>query len=265
MAVDLAPLADDLAAETEALDHVLESLDAAGWNTPTPAAGWRVHDQISHLAYFDEAATTAATDPDKFRADLAAAIERGDDITGSVQARFAAMPAGELLAWFRATRGAMVRAMTALDPSTRVPWYGPDMSVASMLTARIMETWAHGQDVFDALGRAHPVTRALKQVAYIGVRAVPNSFVARGLAVPDAAIFVALHAPDGSRWEWGDPGADDRVEGDAVEFCGVVTQRCNVADTSLAITGPVATQWMQIAQAFAGPPGAGRPPTGVNH
>jgi len=260
MAVDLAALAADLTAETAALERVLVPLDAEGWNRPTPAPGWRVRDQISHLEYFDEAATNAAVDPDHFRAELAEIRSHGDDITAVVQARHASRPPDEVFTWFRVARAEMLRTVTSLDPSTRVPWYGPDMSIASSLTARIMETWAHGQDVFDALGEPHPATRALKQVAYLGVRTVPNSFVTRGLDVPDAPIFVALHAPDGERWEWGDASAENRVEGDAVEFCGVVTQRRNVADTSLAISGAVATQWMQIAQAFAGPPGEGRPP-----
>ncbi len=261
MPVDLGALAEDLAAETAVLEAVLQPADDERWQTPTPAVGWRVHDQVSHLAFFDEAAAGAATDPDRFRADLAVARERDADITGDVRARYADMPAGELFAWFQTARAELVRVLGALDPSTRVPWYGPDMSVASSLTARIMETWAHGQDVFDAFDVSHPSTRALQQVAYIGVRTVANSFATRGLAVPDAPVFVRLHAPGGATWEWGDANANDRVEGDATEFCLVVTQRRNVADTALAVSGPVATEWMQIAQAFAGPPGPGRPPT----
>ncbi len=155
----------------------------------------------------------------------------------------------------------MLRELLSLDPSTRVPWYGPDMSIASSLTARIMETWAHGQDVADALGATRATTPALRHVAHIGVRTLANSFVTRGFEVPDAPVYVALTSPDGECWTWGDAGAADRVEGDAVEFCLVVTQRRHVADTNLAVHGPVATQWMQIAQAFAGPPGAGRPPS----
>ena len=69
--------------------------------------------------------------------------------------------------------------------------------------------------------------------------------------------------PSGEQWTWGDAAARDRVQGDAIEFCLVVTQRRNVADTTLAMSGPVATRWMGIAQAFAGAPGAGRPPSSV--
>jgi uncharacterized protein (TIGR03084 family) len=134
------------------------------------------------------------------------------------------------------------------------------MSVASSLTARIMETWAHGQDVFDALGIDHPVTPALRHVAYLGVRTVGFSFTANDRDAPDVGVAVDLVAPDGARWSFGDPEATDRVEGPALDFALVVTQRRHLDDTALVVVGPVATEWMRIAQAFAGPPGAGRAP-----
>ncbi|MGZ4713299.1 MAG: TIGR03084 family metal-binding protein [Acidimicrobiia bacterium] len=261
MAVDLAALADDLAAETDALLAVLEPLDAAGWATPTPAPGWSVQDQVSHLAYFDEAATTAATDPAAFQRELDAALADPDGITERIARRGRAMTPAEVLDWFRTSRAAMVRTMLTLDPSARVPWYGPPMSVASSLTARIMETWAHGQDVFDALGLEHPTTSAIRQVCHLGVRTYGFSFAAHELTAPDAPVFVALTGPTGDHWTWGPDDAPDRVEGEAVDFALVVTQRRHVDDTGLAVTGSAAAQWMAIAQAFAGPPGAGRAPT----
>jgi uncharacterized protein (TIGR03084 family) len=167
----------------------------------------------------------------------------------------------EVLGWFRGARAEMVTTFLALDPSTRTPWYGPPMSVASSLTARIMETWAHGQDVFDALGADHPVTAALHDVCYLGVRTFGFSFVANDLEPPAVPVAVELVAPDGSTWTFGDSTADDRVRGPALDFALVVTQRRNLADTALRITGDAAHRWMHVAQAFAGPPGPGRAPT----
>jgi uncharacterized protein (TIGR03084 family) len=132
------------------------------------------------------------------------------------------------------------------------------MSLASSLTARIMETWAHGQDVFDARSTPHPVTAGVRHVAYLGYRTVGFSFVNRGLEAPTAPIGVVLTAPDGAEWSFGDPSAPDRVAGPALDFALVVTQRRHRDDTALTVTGPVATRWMEIAQAFAGPPGEGR-------
>jgi uncharacterized protein (TIGR03084 family) len=142
----------------------------------------------------------------------------------------------------------------------RIPWYGPPMSAASFATARLMETWAHGQDVADALGVERAPTDRLRHVAFLGVRALPNSYRVRDLTVPDAPVRVELVAPSGGMWVWGDEGAADVVLGPALDFCLVVTQRRHVDDTALVASGPVATEWLRLAQAFAGPAGPGRPP-----
>ena len=249
-------LADDLAAESAVLRGLVVPLDEDGWRQPTPAAGWSVLDQLTHLAWFDEAALRSAMQPEEF------AAEQADPDPDGVAAAHRDRSGAEVLAWFDDARSRLLTAFRALDPALRVPWYGPPMSAASALTARIMETWAHGQDVADALDATRATTPALRHVAFIGVRTLPNSFVTRGLDVPDTPVYVALTSPGGASWTWGDAGATDRVEGDALSFCLVVTQRRHVADTNLVIQGPVAVQWMQIAQAFAGPPGAGRQPKG---
>jgi uncharacterized protein (TIGR03084 family) len=260
VAVDLGALAEDLGAESAVLLAVVEPLDAAGWATPTPAPGWRIQEQIAHLAYFDEQAALAATNADAFTAELERALADPEGITERIATRSRAMRGTEVLDWFRTARAEMVTTFLSLEPSTRVPWYGPPMSVASSLTARIMETWAHGQDVFDALGVAHPSTAALHHVAYLGVRTYGFSFVANDQEPPDAPVLVELAAPDGDRWTFGDAEAVDRVRGPALDFALVVTQRRNLADTALEITGSAADRWMHLAQAFAGPPGEGRAP-----
>lgn len=264
MAVSIPDLCIDLVAETDVLTECLDEgarhFGAAFGEMPTPAAGWNVRDQMAHLAFFDRAMTTAVVDPERFevqRAELAA-DRRG--IAEGAAASSRSLSMDEVVAKFADARATLMKAFTSADPSTRVPWYGPAMSLGAALTSRIMETWAHGQDVFDAFGLAHPTTSALRQVAHIGVRALPNSYRTRGLDVPDVPVRVELVAPDGELWEWGEADAADRVAGPAVDFCLVVTQRRHVDDTSLVRTGPVATEWMTIAQAFAGGAGSGRAP-----
>jgi uncharacterized protein (TIGR03084 family) len=163
-------ICDDLAAEQEALDAILAGIDEAAWDTDTPAEGWMVRDQISHLAYFDEAGTAAATDPDRFRADAAELMRnsRGADVSIDPGR---AMSGAELLRWWQTARAEMGAVFRALDPKARLPWYGPDMGAKSFATARLMETWAHGQDVVDALGVERPATDRLRHVAHIGVGA----------------------------------------------------------------------------------------------
>ncbi|TDP91907.1 TIGR03084 family metal-binding protein [Labedaea rhizosphaerae] len=255
-----ANLWDDLAAETADLDALLASV--TDWDRPTPAIGWSIRDQVSHLAYFDEAAALAIADPARFRAEAAELVELGPRFPDVIAERHRAMPIPELLNWFRLVRTDLLVRFRATDPKKRVPWYGPDMSALSSATARLMETWAHGQDVADALGVTRPPTARLRHVAHLGVRTFGFSFGLRGKPVPDTDVFVELTAPDGDRWTWGDPGATERVHGPALDFCLVVTQRRHRADTALTTTGSVAAEWLTIAQAFAGAPGPGREPVG---
>jgi uncharacterized protein (TIGR03084 family) len=249
----------DLAAEHESLDALVRDLPDAAWKLPTPAPDWAVRDQISHLCFFDDKAIEAATDPDAFLAGVAATVAAADGDPSVVLGR--SVSAAELLARWRDARARMLDVFRGLDPSARIVWYGPAMGARSFATARLMETWAHGQDVADALGVRRLPTDRLKHVAHIGVRARPFAYATNGRALPDGDVFVSLEPPlGGERWVWGDENEDDRVTGPALDFCLVVTQRRHPSDTSLVVEGPRAEEWMGIAQAFAGPPGAGRQP-----
>ena len=257
------PICDDLEAEHAELDRLVADLDEAGWDTPTPAEGWAVRDQISHLAYFDEAGLTAATDPDRFRAEakaLVAAMDEDPTATDVSVVGGRASSGAELLAWWRRSRDEMVRVFRTLDPKARLPWYGPDMGARSFATARLMETWAHGQDVVDALGATRVPTHRLRHVAHIGIGARPFAYAINRMELPPASIRVELEAPDGETWTWGDEDATDRITGPALDFCLLVTQRRHLHDVDLVIEGDVARQWAGIAQSFAGPPGTGRSP-----
>lgn len=251
-------LLSDLEAEHRDLDALVARLDEAGWGQETPAAGWAVRDQVSHLAYFDEAAVSAMTDPDAFAALVDAALAGGDPMEEHLR-RGRALTGVDVLAWWRASRAAMVTAAGALPVAARVPWFGPPMGVLSFVSARLMETWAHGQDVADATGARRVPTERLRHIAHLGVRTRPFSYALRGMEPPPTPVSVVLTAPAGGVWEWGDAGGD-RIEGPALDFCLVVTQRRNLADTDLVVVGDDARLWMSIAQAFAGPPGPGRPP-----
>ncbi|TMC51165.1 MAG: TIGR03084 family protein [Chloroflexi bacterium] len=258
MAADVITLCADLAAEHNALDAVVAALAPAAWATPTPAVGWTVHDQVGHLAFFDERAHTAAVDPGAFAAHLSAiAADPAGWSAGHLDQARALDPATLLRRW-RRVRSRFIEAAAGLDPATRVAWYGPSMSVASFVTARLMETWCHGQDVRDAVGLPPAAGPRLRHIAHLGVRTRANSYLANGREVPAGVTRVELTAPDGSLWSWGEPGVTDRIAGSALDFCLVVTQRRHRADTDLVITGPLAEEWMSLAQAFAGPPGDGR-------
>jgi uncharacterized protein (TIGR03084 family) len=162
-------------------------------------------------------------------------------------------PAYVMDSW-RRERKDLVGALEARDPKDRIPWFGPTMSARSKATARIMETWAHGQDVVDALGIERKQTNRLKHVAHIGVITFGWSYVNRSLDVPDVAVRVELDGPSGDLWTWGPEDADQSIKGPAQDFCLVVIQRRHMDDTQLEVTGDTAREWMLKAQAFAGPP-----------
>ena len=244
----------DLAAEHADLDGVVANLEAADWDRPTPADGWSVRDQISHLGYFDRTAVLAARDPAAFARSVERLVAGGVD--ASVEPGRAMTPP-ELLSWWRDGRVELVSVLETVDPSIRVPWYGPPMGARSFATARLMETWAHGQDVVDALGLERAPTERLRHIAHIGVRARPFSYAVRGLDVPSRPVAVVLTGPAGDRWVWAEE-ADESISGPALDFCLVVTQRRHPADTDLQAHGELAVEWLSLAQAFAGPPGPGR-------
>jgi uncharacterized protein (TIGR03084 family) len=258
MPVSMAALCDDLAAESAELRAVLAALSEAEWTQDTPAAGWTIADQVSHLAYFDDVALRSATDPEAFAAEKAQMDAEGGVDPDTIAERFRDLTGSQLLTWFDDARGRLLEGFRGLDPSTRVPWFGPAMSAASSLTARIMETWAHAQDVYDAVGAVHEPSSRLRHVAHIGVGARAFSYLAHGREMPSTPVRVELTAPDGSVWTWGPEDAPDRISGPALDFALLITQRRHRDDLGLAVEGAAAQEWVEIGQAFAGEPGTGR-------
>ncbi len=262
MAVDMVALVGDLAAESRDIERILAALPETGWDAPTPSSGWLVRDQVSHLAYFDETAALSATDPERFEQESAQLLAVGAGFADEVATEHRSESPDQLLDWLHRARGTYLDTFRGLDPSLSLPWYGPPMSAASSVTARLMETWAHGQDIVDAVGASRAPTARLRHIAHLGVATRGWSFRIRGLPVPEASVRVELTGPDGEVWTWGPRDATDRVTGSALDFCLLVTQRRHRSDTALRAAGPVAEAWIGIAQAFAGPPGPGRDPVG---
>jgi uncharacterized protein (TIGR03084 family) len=248
----------DLSAESDDLDALVAQLPAIRWTEPTPAPGWTIAHQIGHLLWTDRVALTAVTDEAGFAEVLKAAQA---DPTGFVDAgaeELATLAPAELLAEWRGTRGRLHRALLAVPDGRKLPWFGPPMSTASMATARLMETWAHGLDVADALSVKRPPTERLRSIAHIGVRTRDYAFAVNNLAPPSEPFRVELRGPGGDTWSWGPPDAAQRVTGSAEDFCFLVTQRRPLSSLDIVAHGPDAERWLGIAQAFAGPPGPGR-------
>lgn len=262
--VELATLVGLLREESAVLDAMVSGSDEHRWSASTPAVGWTVAHQIAHLQWTDTVSRLAVEDRTAFMV-LRRELQGDPGRVHRAADEGSRVGPAQLLARWRAERDGLAAALAACPPSDRIAWIGPDMSPVSMARARLMETWAHGQDVADALGVGHDsADEVLHQIAHLGVRTRAFSFRNRGLTPPAGEVVVELAGPHGQVWRWGvdDAGAaaEDTVTGQALEFCLAVTQRRSLDELHLIVRGPAARQWMSIAQTFAGPPTHRRAP-----
>src|SRR5690606_9789958 len=254
---------NDLLDEYRSLAELCDTLEPDQWALRTDFYGWTPWDEIAHLCYFDETALQAATDPDAFAAGaraLAAEQAEGLEISAIARRKYGHLDGANLTTLWRERFETLVSRLRPLDPKARLPWYGPTMSARSFATARLMECWAHGQDIWDVLGRSRGHSAGLRHIAHLGVTPYGWAFVNRGLEPPRPMPFIELHAPDGDRWTWGELSEERYVRGPALDFALLVTQRRHRSDTALVWKGEAAEQWTSIAQCFAGPPADGPPP-----
>jgi enediyne biosynthesis protein E11 len=250
----------DLTAEGDDLEQTVADLNSSQWALQTPAPGWTIAHQIAHLASTDGMVALAASDPAEFERRVPQANEDFDAVIEASLAEQLSGSPDELLARWRTQRAAARTALAAVPAGQKVPWLVMPMSAASLATTRLMEMFAHGQDIVDALGVTRAPTDRIRHVARFGVRTRDFSFLARGLTPPAEEFRVELTAPSGALWQFGPDDAAQRVTGPAVDFCLLVTKRRHRDDLALIATGPDANRWLDIAQAYGGPPGAGRAP-----
>ena len=252
--------AADFRAESDALNDLLEGMDETAFDAPTLFKGWTINDILQHLHVWNHAAVLSARDEAEFKHFVQRMRAEPAGLRAFENAWLAGL-SGRPLAqlWIDGARGAATL-LEALESGERLPWTGPSMSARSMATARQMETWAHGQAIYDLLGVERAEADRIRNICHLGVSTFGWSYAVRRRTAPAQVPYVKLRSPSGDSWEWGDPASRDRIEGSAVQFCQVVAQTRNVADTSLATVGAVAAEWMSIAQCFAGAPKPPPPP-----
>ena len=254
----LVEIVRDLEQEHRSLAHILDAMDESYWYRDTASTGWQVRHQISHLAFFDHRAVLALLDPDAFVEDRRRIMASAPH-DPSVDMAETSRPADLRRIWYEHSQ-ALIAASRQVPPGMRVPWYGPSMSTKSFLTARLMECWAHGEDVAAAVSLEREGTSRLRHVAHIGVATRAFCLSINGLPADDSPVVIELRSPDGDIWKWEsgtstEGGELQSIRGEALDFCRVVTQRRRIEETTLAVVGIAAQSWMDVAQAFAGPPG----------
>ncbi len=249
--------AEDFRLESHGLAALLDPLAERDFASETQFKSWTINDALGHLHMFNIAADLALANVEDFNAFIAPIIQglaQGKTLLQTQIVFLDGLEGRELLQQWRDRAERLADNYATADPKARIKWIGPDMSARSSITARQMETWAHGQEVFDLLGVKRQEHDRIKNIVHLGVSTYGWAFINRGLPVPDPAPYLCLTAPSGEVWEWNEPQANNAISGLAVEFAQVVTQVRNIADTSLATIGETASAWMEIAQCFAGPP-----------
>lgn len=257
---ELAKVIRDLTEESAALDRIVADLTPAQWETPTPAPGWTIAHQIGHLAFMFRIAGLAASDPDAFRA-MTASVKGGfNEAVNAALAEYLVLSPAELLARWREERAAGISALAAVPEDQVVPWLVRPLPPAVLASAGIMETFAHGQDVLDALEIPREPTDRLRYLVVFAVLTWDFGYQARGLTPPDVQFRYELTAPSGELWAYGPEDAEQRIIGSALDFCLLVTRRRHRDDCDVTAVGPDADAWLDIAQAYRGPAGPGRRP-----
>jgi enediyne biosynthesis protein E11 len=248
----------DLKTEGEVLDKLVASLDTEQWDLPTPAPGWTIKHQVAHLSSTAVLAKIAATDADLFAKVTVGADKNFDGAVDALLKPYLAASPTELLARWRGERKAANEALAVLPPAQMLPWVARQIPASALACAGLMEVFAHGQDIHDAIGAPREYTDRIGHLTWFGTRNWDFGYLVRGLTPPDVEFRYEFIGPSGVKWEFGPADAENRITGPAVDFCMLVTRRRNRADLALEITGEEADKWVDIAQAYRGSPGAGR-------
>lgn len=245
----------DFIAECKTLEQLLESASADDWTRPTQFLGWTLESVLLHLHFWNRAVDLALEQPEAF-AQLILQVKSAMPQGGlrAMEDAHIKERGAELFACWQAGFRQMQARWSSLDPKHRIAWAGPSMSARSAITARQMETWAHGQEIFDLLGEQRDEHDRLKNIVHLCVNTYDWSFKVRGRETPGPMPLLQLQSPSGQLWQFGEPSNSNSISGSAVGFAQVCAQTRNVADTDLQVHGEIAADWMANAQCFAGAP-----------
>lgn len=246
--------------ESNEIDRMVAGLDADGWDTPTPAPGWTVAHQVAHLAFVFTLAGTAASDPETFKALTEGAAKDFNGAVNSALSLYLPSAHEKLFARWRTERTAAIKALESVPAGEVVPWLVRPLPPTVLACAGLMEAFAHGQDIADALGIRREPTDRLRHIVGFAALTWDFGYQARGLTPPDTAFRFEITGPSGEEWAHGPEDAAQRISGPALDFCLLVSRRRHRADLSVTATGADAEQWLDIAQAYRGPAGPGRRP-----
>jgi enediyne biosynthesis protein E11 len=251
-----------LTADAAEVDRMVAGLAAEQWSTPTPAEGWTVAHQIGHLGFVFTIAGMAAGRPEAFT-EVARSVSGFGQFDAAVNAALAdylRLPPAELLGRWRSERDAGVAVLAGVDENKLVPWLVHPLPPVVLVSAGMMELFAHGQDVADALGVTRTYTDRLAYLVHFAVRTRDFGYESHGVTPPADEFRFEITLPSGAELTFGPAGSEQRVTGPAVDLCLLVSRRRHADDVGVKAVGEHAERWLALAQAYRGPAGSGRAP-----
>ena len=245
----------DFKNESDDLYNLLKEFSHTDFQKNTLFKDWTFNTILRHLHVWNYAAKLTLTNKiqwENFYDNLQSNFKGGKNITIFEKDFTKNLSGRELLVTWKKLYNEISEKFKLEDPKRRVKWVGPDMSVISAISARHMETWAHGQAIFDKLGLKRKNEDRIINIVIIGKNTFNWSFKVNGLDIPEKVPSLSLVSPSGELWEFNDKNNSNHIEGLAEEFCQVVTQVRNIKDLNLKVRGSISRKWMSIAQCFAG-------------
>ena len=247
--------ANDFYNESKDLYKILINLPIKELETKTLFKDWTFNNIIRHLHVWNYASNLSllgGSEWENFSINVNEYIKSGKGLREFESFFLNSLEGKSLLEVWKNFYQVVFKNFKDENPKRRVKWVGPDMSVISSISARHMETWAHGQAVYDSLNIKRNNTDRIINIVIIGNNTFKWSYLVNNYKVPLEAPFLKLVSPSGKIWKFNNPKNSNRIEGLAEDFCKVVTQVRNIKDVNLKLEGSIANQWMSIAQCFAG-------------
>ena len=239
----------DLVAEQQQLDQFLQKVKVRNWNALTPDEEWDIRDTISHLAHFEEYAYNAL-DEDGTMLDDLDDHETFDDFTEVGVERGREMRPQDVIEWWRLGRAKVVDALSRAEARDRVPWFFGDMSARSFATLRLAETWAHGLDIYDAVGEEPEDTERLRHIIIITQKILPWAFEQSGYEYP-VEVRIEGIGPMYAKYASGPDDSGQLIRGPAGEICRVALQRLHPDDAeNLIVKGEIAEVALQVMRTY---------------
>jgi len=249
------PIGPDLATEQQELSDLLANRAESDWALATRCEGWTVADVVLHLAQTNEAAIASITG--RGLTDAMASFA-GPTASGTVDDRVEAMVTAErgasppeIRRRWQSGVDALERAVAEADPRARVPWVAGELTVRTLATTRLAETWIHAGDVANAVGVQRRPTERLWHVARLAWRTLPYAFARAGRELT-GPVAMDLRSPSGEAWvlEPEAPAATV-IRGKGEELCLVAARRLAPDATGLVGEGPDGETVLELVRTYA--------------